>query len=131
MKKILLTALMVLMTAISMNAETTVDELCNDIERLQHKIAVNKPKYLNGVYIGETTLETAKANIETWKKRIDDKFSQIVELVKRENKEVDRVEFNFETYDILYENYDGYKHTMFTIYYADGTKELNMVSYTF
>lgn len=120
MKKILLTALMVLMTAISMNAETTVDELCKDIEMLQHKIAASHLKYDNN---------TAKANIEAWKKHIDDKFQQIVELVKMENKEVDRFEFNHERYDIIYLDGDFYKHTMFTIYYTDGTKELNMVTF--
>lgn len=124
MKKILLIAVMAFMTALSMSADTTVDELANDIERLQKKI--------KNVSLRHIDSRTKDANVAAWKNQIERDFTEIVELSKKEDKEVESVTFtDFDLDGNEYEVpfiYIVYKDPFWwwyaaTIHYKDGTTE--------
>lgn len=134
MKRILLIAVMVLMAAVSTNAENKVSELVGQIHRLQHKIYDNTPVY-NSVYRlrvipSGATYETAEANRAAWHKHIDAKFAEIIELIKHEDKEVDHIEFVDKllwNYEDIYKKDAYFEYEQLFIYYTDGTFEYNKI----
>lgn len=125
---------MVLMAAVSMNAENKVPELVSQIHRLQHKIYDNTPVYIADRHLrvipSGATHETAEANRAAWHKHIDAKFAEIIELIKHEDKEVDHIEFvnkRLWDYEDIYKKDAYFEYEELFIYYTDGTFEYNKI----